>query len=74
MALALHAQQVFTHGHLYTATSRVMEEDGIRILAPSEDIANVVYSEILDEDDRPSKRRAFANDEANDPDLTPDMQ
>jgi len=55
MGLALNTQQVFAHGQIYTAFSRVRKAAGIKVLSvPNEDfpsadcIVNIVNIEILD--------------------------
>jgi hypothetical protein len=56
MGLVLNKQQCFSHGHLYTALSRVTEKDGIRIFSsrpPTADgtylINNPVWNELIDD-------------------------
>lgn len=59
MCLVLPHKQCFSHGQVYVAFSRVKTIDGIRIFSPktcrgnSRYIKNTVYTELLDENDRP---------------------
>lgn len=50
VGLDLHQQQVFAHGQLYVAFSRVRLADGIRVVSNAQDkntVVNVVYHELL---------------------------
>ena len=57
MGLALHSQQVFSHGHLYVAFSRIRTMENIRVCSnhgdntPRNHLINVVYEEVLDRPD-----------------------
>jgi hypothetical protein len=52
MGLCLVTQQVFTHGHIYVAFSRVTTKAGIKVLSLTTDvkpgtIVNIVWPELL---------------------------
>lgn len=71
MGLSLTTQQVFSHGHIYVAFSRVRTMEGIKVLTQTADtplgcIVNIVWPELI-RDEIEEQAEEQAEDEQQDP-------
>jgi len=60
MGLALHHHEIFGHGQVYTAGSRVKRKSAMKVLSATNEITNIVWPELLEPEGREQNARANA--------------